>query len=122
MPENEDVPDVVQVPSGDDQLEFNLGEGEQGAEIEISEDGKAEIKEPEAAAVEEKPAKKADDGQDHEEYSAKVKKRIEKMTAKLREAERREQAALEYAKQIKVGFRRLTTAICMNIRAGWTLS
>ena len=102
MPENEDVQDIVQVPSGDDQLEFNLGEGEQGAEIEISEDGKAEIKGSEAVdVVEEKPAKKADDGQDHEEYSAKVKKRIEKMTAKLREAERREQAALEYAKQIQ---------------------
>jgi hypothetical protein len=69
MPENEDVQDIVQVPSGDDQLEFNLGEGEQGAEIEISEDGKAEIKGSEAVdVVEEKPAKKADDGQDHEEY------------------------------------------------------
>ena len=35
---------------------------------------------------------------DHEEYSKSVKKRIDKLTAKLREAERREQAALDYAK------------------------
>ena len=36
-----------------------------------------------------------------EEYSAGVKKRIDKLTKKMREAERREQAAIDYAKQIK---------------------
>jgi len=92
MPEQETA--EVNVPSGDEQLEFNLGEEEQGAEVELSEDGKAEIK----PAVEEKPQ---DEGQEHEEYSARVKKRLDKMTAKLREAERREQAALEYAKQVQ---------------------
>jgi hypothetical protein len=35
-------------------------------------------------------------------YSAGVKKRIDKLTAKYREAERREQAALDYAKGVKV--------------------
>jgi len=34
-----------------------------------------------------------------EEYSAGVKKRIDKLTKKMREAERREQAAIEYAKK-----------------------
>ena len=34
-------------------------------------------------------------------YSAGVKKRIDKLTAKYREAERREQAALDYAKSVK---------------------
>ena len=36
-----------------------------------------------------------------EEYSAGVKKRIDKLTRKMREAERREQAAVDYAKQVK---------------------
>ena len=98
MPENEEMQDEVQVPSGNDQLEFDLGEGNEGAEVEISEDGKAEVKPIQAAEADEPPAKSA---QEHEEYSTRVKKRLDKMTAKLREAERREQAALEYAKQVQ---------------------
>jgi hypothetical protein len=84
----------LNVPGGDDQLDLNLGE-EQGAEVEISEDGQAEIK---ASTEEDKPQ---EDANEHEEYSHRVKKRLDKMTAKLREAERREQAALEYARQVQ---------------------
>lgn len=40
--------------------------------------------------------------EEHEEYSKKVKKRINKMTQKLREAERQQAAAIEYAKNIQV--------------------
>ena len=101
MPENEEVKEEVQVPSGEDQLEFNLGEDEQGAEVEISEDGTAAVKDTEAAGSDAQLEQPRKDPQEHEEYSAKVKKRIEKMTAKLREAERREQAALEYARQVQ---------------------
>lgn len=101
MPENEDVQEEVQVPSGDDQLEFNLGEGEQGAEVEITEDGKAEVKQLDAPVVEQAPPKKQADAAEHQDYSDKVKKRLDKMTARLREAERREQAALEYARQVQ---------------------
>jgi len=36
-----------------------------------------------------------------EEYSAGVKKRIDKLTRKMREAERREEAAIEYARKIQ---------------------
>ncbi len=98
MPENEEMQDEIQVPSGNDQLEFDLGEGNEGAEVEISEDGNAAVKPIQAAEAEEAPAKSA---QEHEEYSTRVKKRLDKMTAKLREAERREHAALEYAKQVQ---------------------
>jgi hypothetical protein len=98
MPENEDMQEEVQVPSGDDQLEFDLGEGNEGAEVEISEDGQAEVK---PIQAEEAPAPAEKTSQEHEEYSTRVKKRLDKMTAKLREAERREQAALEYAKQVQ---------------------
>ena len=38
---------------------------------------------------------------EHEEYSKSVKKRIDKLTAKLREAERREQAATQFAENVK---------------------
>jgi hypothetical protein len=43
----------------------------------------------------EKPTKESDD--ELENYTEGVQKRIGKLTAKMREAERREQAALEYA-------------------------
>ena len=39
--------------------------------------------------------------QDLENYSASVNKRISKLTAKMREAERREQAAIEYAQSVQ---------------------
>jgi hypothetical protein len=41
-----------------------------------------------------------DDGE-HEQYSARVQKRIANLTRKQREAERREQAAIEYAKRVQ---------------------
>jgi hypothetical protein len=103
MLENQDeVPEVIQpdeVPNGDQQLEFDLGEGNNGAEVEIGDDGQAQVRA--VDAKDETGTKKPDDTKDHEEYSTKVRKRIEKMTAKLREAERREQAALEYARQVQ---------------------
>ena len=52
----------------------------------------------EGISVEEKEEKKVDDLSD---VSEKVKKRIDKLTFKIRESERRERAALEYAKSIQ---------------------
>jgi len=43
----------------------------------------------------------ATDESEHEEYSKGVKKRIDKLTAKLRESERREKAATSYAKNVQ---------------------
>ena len=51
--------------------------------------------------VEEQPVVKESKEEELEEYSAGVKKRIDKLTKKMREAERREQAAVDYAKQVK---------------------
>jgi hypothetical protein len=48
------------------------------------------------------PAKQAgNDDNELEQYSEGVQKRISKLTAKMREAERREQAALEYAQSVQ---------------------
>ena len=74
-------------------------------EVELKEDQKKErvqTTEPEVQ-VEEQPeqVKQADAKEEElEEYSASVKRRIDKLTKKMREAERREQAAIEYAKNV----------------------
>ena len=71
-------------------------------EIEVKEDDKKENDvqveqedQPEVSVQEEKK------DEELEEYSQSVKRRIDKLTRKMREAERREQAAIEYAKQIQ---------------------
>ena len=53
--------------------------------------------------IEEKPQVSSTETKDEEleEYSVGVKKRIDKLTRKMREAERREQAAVDYAKKVK---------------------
>lgn len=45
---------------------------------------------------------------EHEQYSESVKKRIDRLTYKMREAERREQAAIDYAKKLKEQNEKLT--------------
>lgn len=84
-----------------DEKLVSLGDNEQEIEIDL-EEGTVEAKsqpEPVEAAQEEPKAQPKED--DLEQYSDSVKKRIEKLTFKYREAERREQAALEFAKSLK---------------------
>lgn len=52
----------------------------------------------------ESPAQADDNSGELKEYSESVKKRIDKLTSRLREAERREQAALEFAKGVQNQF------------------
>ena len=70
-------------------------------EVELKEEGKKEEKvtEPEIQ-VEEEPKQEGKE-EELEEYSQSVKRRIDKLTRKMREAERREQAAIEYAKKVQ---------------------
>ena len=81
----------------------DLKEEEDVVEVELEEEEKApevaETAEEEAEAPEQ--AASAASDEDLEEYSGKVKKRIEKLTYKMREAERREQAATEYAQAVQ---------------------
>lgn len=88
-----------------DQLEFNLGEDEQPVTVEMSEDGKeAKVQDQqEPPVVETESSQQAAQGEEDEleNYSDKVKKRIDKLTARLRETQRREQAALEYARGVQ---------------------
>ena len=80
----------------DSQLEFDLGENEVATDISINEEGNAEVQETFAPAVETQSNR-----EELETISDNVQKRISKLTARMREAERREQAAIEYAKGLQ---------------------
>lgn len=83
-----------------EQLEFNVGEDENPATVSINEeDGNAELLTKEQPPVVET-APRAEENE-LDDYSDKVKKRIDKLTARLRETQRREQAAIEYAQQVQ---------------------
>ena len=75
----------------DIQIEEDKPEKEETVEEVATEEGKPqqEVSEPEG-----------DQEDEHEEYSIGVKKRIDKLTYKMREAERREQEAMEFAKSV----------------------
>ena len=83
-----------------EQLEFKIGEDESPATVSIGEDGAAEVLDKPQAPLVETPSQQSGDGE-LDQYSEGVKKRIDKLTARLRETQRREQAALEYAKSVQ---------------------
>lgn len=83
-----------------EQLEFKVGEDEEPATVAINEeDGNAELLTKEQPPVVETTSRAGES--ELEDYSDKVKKRIDKLTARLRETQRREQAAIEYAQQVQ---------------------
>lgn len=81
-----------------EQLEFNVGEDEVPATVEVADTGEAKVVEETPEPVK---AESAAPEKELDQYSDNVKKRIDKLTARLRETQRREQAALEYAKQVQ---------------------
>jgi hypothetical protein len=83
-----------------DELEFKVGEDESPATVSIGEDGAAEVLDRPQAPIVETPSSQAGTGE-LDQYSEGVKKRIDKLTARLRETQRREQAALDYAKSVQ---------------------
>ena len=100
--------------------ELDLGEGVEGVEVEVEATGKPDVETSITAGIgsdqEGQPLSQQADAQaddkpaaqektkELEEYSESVKKRIDKLTSKLREAERREQAALEFAQGVQQKF------------------
>jgi hypothetical protein len=83
--------DMLMIDSNEN-LEFDLGDGEQETTVTIEE------KEGQEPSVQ---VQSGPDSEELDQYSEKVKKRIDKLTARLRETERREQSALEYAKSVQ---------------------
>ena len=85
--------------------EYRIGEDEQPAAVAIGEDGKAELLDkpqpPQAVVDGAGEAGAGDNRSEVDDYSDNVKKRIDKLTARLRETQRREQAALDYARNVQ---------------------
>jgi len=73
---------------------------ENKVEDEVEVQVEAIEQEPEKLEITTEEPKEATSSEELEEYSEGVKKRISKLTAKMREAERRESAAVEYAQSI----------------------
>jgi hypothetical protein len=87
----------------DNQLEFDLGEGERETDVEIPMEA-GEENDTSSTFVETKAEKTTNSSKQSDELDAvseNVQKRISKLTAKMREAERREQAALEFARGVQ---------------------
>ena len=78
-------------------LEFNVGEGEQPTNVQVP----IEEENPTLPQVSNEAAASENNERELSDYSDKVKKRIDKLTARLRETQRREHAALDYAKQVQ---------------------
>jgi len=76
-----------------------IEEEDEGTEVELPE-SETEETEPEAKAEKEEVTKSVQEDE-IEDYSEGVKKRINKLTYKVRESERREQAAIEYAQSVQ---------------------
>jgi len=89
-----------------EELQFDVGDNEEETTVEMNDDGSdAKVAEKEEPVVEQEAAPEkeqaAPDSGELDDYSDKVKKRIDKLTARLRETERREASALEYAKSVQ---------------------
>ena len=88
---------MVPIDTSGDAVEIELKEDEKKeGEVQVEQEPQVEVKE----------EKKEEE---LEEYSQSVKRRIDKLTRKMREAERREQAAIDYAKQIQEENKNLKT-------------
>ena len=84
---------MIELDTGGNAVDVELKE-EKEIQVEKQKDDKAQVEEV-------KETKKEDKKDEREEYSKDVQKRIDRMTYKIREAERREKEALEFAKKIK---------------------
>jgi len=94
-PQSEADAKMVDLPSEGDHVEVELPKQ---TEKIINPDPEPEAVETE---VHTEPQKETASSEDMEDYGKKVQSRIDKLTKKLRESERREQAAIEYAKGVQ---------------------
>jgi len=83
----------------EEELEYDIGADEEETTVSLNEDGSEAVIEEKAEA--EADAAPKDNSDELDQYSDNVQKRINKLTARLREHQRREQAALDYAKNLQ---------------------
>ena len=116
MPEaEENKQDLVDIDTSGPGAEIEIDEPKEKVEV-VNETTEEETKPVEATEeVKEEKKEASDEKQDKkeelEDYSEGVKKRIAKLTKKWREAERQKEAALEYAKGVKVEQETLKTKL-----------
>jgi len=89
MPEAEAKDPMVELDVSGDSVDVELKEKETKKDT------------PEVTVKEEQPEEKKEEKDEREEYSEGVKKRIDRLTYKIREAERREKEAVNYAQQVQ---------------------
>jgi len=80
---------------------IELDTGGNAVDVELKQEKETQVEEQKDDKVESQETKKETKKDEREEYSKDVQKRIDRMTYKIREAERREKEALEFAKKIK---------------------
>jgi predicted nucleic acid-binding Zn-ribbon protein len=68
-----------------------------------------EVKSPEVEVEKPEEKKQEESGDELEQYSEGVQKRINKLTARLRESERREKATMDYAKGVQKELKEIQT-------------
>jgi len=96
------------------QLDLKLGDDEKAVTVNLEEtqpdssNRPVALQAPEVVAESPQKRKKTDELED---YSENVKKRIDKLTSRLRETERREQAAVEYAQGVQRQAQELETRL-----------
>lgn len=90
------------------QYELDVSDAQE-TEIELGDEPK--IVETEAEPQEAVAEVVTEDDSEHEEYSASVKKRINRLTKKMREAERQREEALRYAQQVQTESEQLRTRV-----------
>ncbi len=89
---------MVDIDTSGNPVDVDIKEEQKQDEVDVQ-----EVQEQESSVREVKPQQEEQQSneEDLSDYSDGVKKRIDKLTAKMREAERRERAAIEYADGIK---------------------
>ena len=99
---------MVPIDTSGDAVEIELKEE---IKQEDKKDGEVEVvqESPEETKKEDTSQKQETKDEELEEYSASVKRRIDKLTRKMRGAERREQAAIEYAKKVQEEIKTIKT-------------
>ena len=85
-----------QINTATDEAVVNVPTEGDSVDVDLKEDSKTEVKDDTQPQV----VTEGSEGEELEDYSDKVKSRINKLTGKLREAERREQASFQYAKRV----------------------
>ena len=117
MPEaEENKQDLVDIDTSGPGAEIEIDEPKEKVEVvnETTEEETKPVEATETTDTEEKKEasdEKQDKKEELEDYSEGVKKRIAKLTKKWREAERQKEAALEYAKGVKVEQETLKTKL-----------